>query len=121
MYPQEFTPKEFVDHGPELTVVFQGGEGQPGFQIYASPIDGTQITPERFKRDEPSGVRLEPHVATVAGVQAVAFEGFDAKMGKTSEFWFIHTAKGVPFLYEVSTYKELSPWLSNILQTWQFL
>lgn len=120
LYPQEFSPQEFVDHGPELTVVFQGGDGQPGFQIYTFPISGTKVTPERFQTDEPSGIMEEPHDTTVDGAQALSFDGFDAKMGKTHEVWFIHSANGIPFLYEVSTYKELSGWLSEIMQTWRF-
>ena len=123
-YPSEppagAPPKEYLDRGPERTVAFQGKDGEPGFQIYVAPIDGTKITPERFKRDAPSGVRLEPHDTQVAGVQAVAFQGFDGKIGKTHEVWFIGTKPGraIPsFLYEVSTYKELDSWLSDIMQS----
>lgn len=115
-YPQEFSPQEFEDRGPELTVVFQSAEGEPGFQIYVAPIDGAKITPERFTRDAPSGVIQEPRDIFIDGVQAVKFFGFDAKIGKTSERWFIKNH----FLYEVSTYKELDAWLGEILNTWRF-
>jgi hypothetical protein len=61
--------------------------------------------------DEPSGVKQEPHE-----VPATTFFGFDARLGKTSEVWFIKDH----FLYEISTYKELEPWLNQILATWRF-
>jgi hypothetical protein len=53
-----------------------------------------------------AGVRNDPHEMTVDGMKALAFHGFDAAMGQTSEVWFIKNH----FLYEVSTYKELESW-----------
>jgi hypothetical protein len=100
-----------------VTVLFQSGEGEAGFQIYVAPINGTQITAERFAMDAPSGVRQEPREAVVDGVRAVAFYGFDAKVGKTTEIWFIHDH----FLFEVATYKELDTWLYDLMQTWRFI
>jgi hypothetical protein len=61
-------------------------------------------------------VRNDPVKATVAGVPALSFHGFDAAMGQMYEVWFIHGG----FLYEVSTYKELEAWLNQILSTWRF-
>jgi len=62
--------------------------------------------------DEPSGVKQESHDTVINGVPATTFFGFDARMGKTSEVWFIKDH----FLYEISTYKELEPWLNQ----WRF-
>lgn len=115
-YPEDIPPQEFVDRGPELTVLFQSGEGEPGFQIYVAPIAEDKITPERFARDAPSGVVQEPRNIFVDGTQAVTFFGFDAKVGKTSEVWMIKNH----FLYEVSTYKELGTWLQEMMSTWRF-
>ena len=81
---------------------FQGGDGEPGFQIYVAPIDTDQISQERFLRDAPSGVRRDPVDITVDGTHATSFHGFDARMGQTYEIWFIREH----FLYEVSTYKQ---------------
>ena len=53
---------------------------------------------------------------TVDGVQAVTFHGRGAQIGDTYEVWFIRDG----LLYEVSTYKQLEPWLNGILSTWQF-
>jgi hypothetical protein len=44
-------------------------------------------------------------------------DGFDAKIGQTYEVWFIRDH----FLYEITTYKELEPWLKEILSTWRFI
>ena len=74
--------------------------------------------------DEPSGVRKDQTETSVDDAQALAFHGFDAAMGQTYaamgqtyEVWFIHG----PFLYEVSTYKEIEPGLNEILSTWRFI
>ena len=37
-------------------------------------------------------------------------------MGDTREVWFTHGG----YLYEVTTYKELDPWLSGIMASWKF-
>lgn len=115
-YPASIEPKEFVDRGPELTVLFQSAEGEPGFEVYVAPISEDKITPERFARDAPSGVVQEPRNIYVDGAQAVTFYGFDAKVGKTSEVWTIKNT----LLYEVSTYKELGSWLQEMMTTWRF-
>ena len=112
LYPEAIPPKEIVDRGPELTVLFQKEGGTEGFQIYVAPIDGGTISEDRFLRDAPSGVRKDPKNTNVAGVPAVQFYGFDAQIGQSAEVWFIGTKEGreVPsFLYEVSTYKDLEP------------
>jgi hypothetical protein len=116
-YPADIPPKEYTDQPPGFTVAFQNGDGTAGFQIYAAPIDGTEITKERFARDEPSGVRKDPEDTSVDGAHALAFHGFDAYIGQTYEVWFIHDG----FLYEVSTYKDLEPWLNEIMSPWKFL
>jgi PsbP-like protein len=116
-YPAQITPQEFPSRGDALTVLFQGADGEPGFQISVEPINGTEITPERFKLDEPSGVELDLHDTTVDGAPGITFVGFNADVGQTREIWFIHN----DFLYEVTTYKELDSWLSDIMKTWRFI
>jgi hypothetical protein len=116
-YPAQIPPQEFHDRGYAFTVLFQGAAGEPGFQVYVAPINGTTITPERFKMDEPSGVELERHDTVIDGVPAITFVGFDANVGQTRKIWFIHNH----FLYEVTTYKELDSELSEIMKTWRFI
>src|SRR5262245_12051965 len=72
-YPADIPPKEYSDHPPEFTVAFQNEDGGAGFQIYAAPIDGNQITKERFVRDEPSGAQKDLQHTNVDGSQAIAF------------------------------------------------
>ena len=100
-----------------MTAAFQKDDGEPGFQIYVAPINGSTITEERFRMDAPSGVRKEERAARVGGAHGVAFHGFDARMGLTYEVWFIRDG----LLYEISTYKQLEPWLNDIISTWRFL
>lgn len=115
--PQGLSPQTEMYRGHAMRSVFQGGEGEPGFQIYVAPINGTIITDERFLLDAPSGVRRDPRNASIGGIPGVVFYGYDGAVGDTYEVWFIHGGH----LYEVSTYKELEEWLNDIMQTWQFV
>jgi hypothetical protein len=102
-YPPEMPPKGYPDRGDALTIAFQPAAGEPGFQIYVAPVNGTQVTPEQFKLDEPSGVMKEAVDTTVDGVVAKKFTSSDASIGETREIWFIKDG----FLFEVTTYKTL--------------
>jgi hypothetical protein len=116
-YPAEIPPQELPDRDDQLTVLFQGAAGEPGFEIYVAPTKDTTITPERFKLDQPSSVMKERHDTSIDGVSAITFFGFNAGVGETREVWFIHNG----FLFEVTTYKKLDSWLSDIMQTWQVI
>ena len=116
-YPGDIPPQEWHDRAFALTVEFQKEAGDPGFQIYVAPIAGSTITEERFRTDEPSGVRKDEKEASVDGAPGIAFHGFDPRIGQTYEVWFIKDN----LLYEVVTYKQLEPWLNDILSTWRFL
>ena len=82
-----------------------------------APIAGNTITKERFRTDEPSGVRNDEKEASVDGAPGIAFHGFDPRIGQTYEVWFVKDT----MLYEVVTYKPLEPWLSELLATWRFI
>jgi hypothetical protein len=116
-YPQEMSFQQRDEGKGAKSVAFMDAEGTKGFQIFIVPYSDTTITTERFKMDEPSGVLQEPVNTLVDGVKATAFYGRNDVMGDTHEVWFIRGG----FLYEVATYKELEPWLSEIMQTWKFL
>src|SRR6266487_1882479 len=47
-YPAEIPPQEFPDRDDQLTVLFQGAAGQPGFEIYVAPTKDNKITDERL-------------------------------------------------------------------------
>src|SRR5439155_10796551 len=47
-YPASLPADESHDRGYAMTVAFQAKAGEEGFQIYVAPINGTQITEERF-------------------------------------------------------------------------
>jgi hypothetical protein len=108
---------EYHGEGHTLTLAFQGKVGEEAWQIYVAPINGTEITKERFLIDEPSGVRKGETKTSIDGVPTIAFYGFDDGLGDTYEVWFIKDG----FLYEVLTYKELEPELNEILATWRFI
>ncbi|OHB07094.1 MAG: hypothetical protein A2944_02445 [Candidatus Zambryskibacteria bacterium RIFCSPLOWO2_01_FULL_52_12] len=76
------------------------------------------ITDERFKRDVPSGVRLNMENSSVGlpQVPAVVFDSQDQFLGETREAWFIYGG----YLYEITTLKSSEDWMSSVLGTWRF-
>ncbi len=117
-YPDNLSVSEFAENGGGRTILFQSSkpDDKTGFQIFITPYKYTQITKERFKMDEPSGIMLEPIEIIIDGTRATMFFSKNSIMGDVREVWFI---KG-GFLYEIVTYKDLDGWLSNIIKTWKF-
>ncbi len=99
------------------TIKFQNIKTGEGFQIFAVPYSGAQITEARFKMDEPSGVRKSPQNITVDSTPAVSFYSTDTNLKDTAEVWMIKS----PYLFEVTTLKPLDSWLSGIMGSWQFI
>jgi len=124
LYPTTLKAVEHPEDGGGMTVTFEDIELKTvtGFQIFIVPFEGAQITDERFKEDDPSGVRDNLKNITVAGATGAEFDSTNALLGATHEVWFIHGLPGQGgYLYEVTTFKELGSWLDSIVQTWQFL
>ena len=117
LYPQAMAVQVYREEGNGLTATFEDDERDQEFEVFAVPYGGQQITTQRIKMDEPSGVYKEPHEILIDGVRGTAFFGNNAIMGDTYEVWLIHGG----YLYEVMTYKELDTWLDGIMQTWQFI
>jgi hypothetical protein len=116
-YSQELGVKEYGGDGNSLTVTFGDNDPEHAFQIFVVPYNQQQITPERFKEDDLSGVMTEPTDVVVGGARATMFFSTNAVMGDTREVWFIKDG----LLYEVTTYKALDTWLADILKSWQFV
>lgn len=117
-YPEDLQVVE-DSKADTLTVAFQNTnkDDAKGFQIFVQAYTLPQVTPERFKKDVPSGVRKNAVPVTVGGATGAAFESADAELGDTLEVWFIHQG----LLYEVTSPKLLEGWLDPILTTWQFI
>lgn len=115
-FPDTLKPQEYAEAQGALTLTVQD-DADHAFQVYVTPYSGDQITKERFRMDEPSGVMQEPQDVVIDGVRATMFFSKNASMGETREVWFIRGGH----LYEVVTYKELDGWLSEIMSTWKFL
>jgi hypothetical protein len=107
----------FDEGGGAHTFTFEDAESGYGFQIFVVPYGKSSITPERFRKDAPSGVMNEPIDVLIGGVPARAFFGEANLMGETREVWFIRNG----LLYEVTTYKQLDTWLADIMNTWRFI
>jgi hypothetical protein len=105
-YPQALTVNEYAEAGDAITVTFEDDTGELGFQVFVTPYSNSQITPERFRIDQPSGVFAEPTDIVVDGVRATMFFGKNSVMGDTREAWFIYPGPGqgaASHLYEVET------------------
>ena len=116
-YPPNLQLHTYHEDGGAFTVALQDPTTNAGFEVYVTPFSGTQIDAARFKLDEPSGTFLDPTNVLIAGTRATMFFGSNPIMGDTREVWFIKDG----LLYEVTTYKPLDAWLSQIMQTWQFI
>lgn len=116
-YPQELSVTEHAEGGGAMTITFQNVGDSTGFQIFIVPYTGTQVSEERFRRDEPSGIRKSLTTVSVDGAVAAAFYSANTMLGETREVWFLHGG----YLYEVTTLKSLDSWLASILATWKFL
>ena len=99
------------------TITFEDPDSSQEFQIFAAPYTDTQVTAERFKMDEPSGVFDQPTDVIIDGVRGTMFYSTNTAMGDTREVWFIRGA----YLYEVTTEKSSDTWLAGIMATWKFI
>ncbi len=117
LYPQEMSVQVYREAGNAFTASFIDTKNEREFEVFATPYNGQQISKERFKMDEPSGVFKEPHDTTVDSVRATQFFGHNDTVGDTREIWFIKDG----YLYEVMTEKALDPWLAPIMSTWKFI
>jgi hypothetical protein len=77
----------------------------------------TQVSTQRFKQDDPSGVMQSPKNITIDGAVATSFFSTNATLGDTAEIWFLHGG----YLFEVTAPKSEADWFSQIMTTWQFL
>jgi len=115
-YPDDLTVKERDEGNNATTVTFEKESGE-GFQIFIVPYGQRQVSRDRFAMDEPSGIIEKPIDVIINGVRGTMFFGKNGIMGDTREVWFIRGG----YLFEVTTYKELDAWLSQIMATWKFI
>jgi hypothetical protein len=116
-YPETLEIKEFDEGGNASTIIFQNPKEAIGFQIFIVPYSEAQISDERFRRDVPSGVRTDVENIVIDGATGAAFYSRDLTLAETREVWFIKDG----FLYEITTLREQSAWLSHIMETWLFI
>lgn len=116
-YPNNLSIKTYDEGGGASTFAFQNVADAEGFQLFVVPYRGTQVSMERFRQDEPSGVMRQPLGIAIDGATATSFYGTDAMLGDTAEIWFIQGGH----LFEATAPKSQAQWLSNIMATWQFI
>ena len=117
LYPTELSVKTYDEGNNASTITFINADRSQNFQIFVVPYGERQVSAARFKMDEPSGVINQPTQIVLNNSPATMFFGSNAVMGETREVWFIKNG----YLYEVTTYKDLDNWISQIMQTWIFL
>jgi len=117
LYPKELQATTYNEPSGAVTVVFQDIDSVRGFQLFIVPYTEPQVTPERFKQDNPSGVQEELRNVKIDGATSAAFYSQNTALGETYEIWFIHNG----YLYEATTLKPLEDWLNSIIQTWLFI
>ena len=114
-YPDNLTAHEFPEEGGAMTVTFEylDKKTASGFQIFIVPFSGGQITQERFKEDDPSGVMQNLKNIEVAGAVGASFNSQDKILGATYEIWFTHGG----YLYEATTFKETQSMLDAAMSS----
>jgi hypothetical protein len=119
LYPSFLKVGEHAEAGNAITLTFEDIQPKTiqGFQVFIVPFSGSQITEERFKEDNPSGVRNNLKNISVDGATGASFYSNDYILGDTYEVWFLRNG----YLYEVNTFKESAAWLDAIVQTWKFI
>jgi hypothetical protein len=116
IYPDNLTEQTYPEAAGGATFTFENDANILGFQVYVTPFSGSQITDDRFKQDDPSGVRDNLQNITVDGAVGASFFGSDKALGDTAEIWFLHGG----YLYEVTTLKPTASLLNSAMQTWKF-
>lgn len=117
-YPAELGQVTDYDEGNGArTIVFEGGEGGRGFQIFVRPFTKKRIGRDDFMQDNPSGIMNDPVDVIIDRERATTFYSMADELGETREVWFIHDG----YLYEVLTKKEWDAYLSHIMSTWKFI
>jgi hypothetical protein len=116
-HPGNLSIKSYDEGGGATTIALQDVKAGEGFQVFIVPYKEAQVSEARFRRDAPSGVRNNPKDVTIGGATATSFYSANAMLGDTAEIWFIHGG----YLFEVTAPKSQAAWLSEIMQTWQFI
>lgn len=118
LYPETMGQLSNYYEGKDArTISFEDAQNKKSFQIFVTPYTEPQVSPERFKADNPSGVMKEPVNVTIDGANATMFYSTDPNVGDTREVWFIHNG----YLFEVTASKDLDTLLQGILKTWEFI
>lgn len=116
-YPTELSVISYDEGSGASSFTFMNSDSSEGFQVFVVPYGERQVSAARFKLDEPSGVLKEPIQVVVDNSPATMFFGQNATMGETREVWFIKNG----YLFEVTTYKALDQWLSEVMKSWEFI
>jgi hypothetical protein len=115
-YPTELSVVAHDDGSNASTIVFQNPDLAEGFQIFVMPYLESHVTPDRFKKDDPSGVRTNERSVSIDGATGEAFYSKDDTLGDTYEVWFIHNG----WLFEVTALKSEEDFINQLLADWKF-
>ena len=102
------------EDGEVLT--FDAG-GVKSFQIYVMPHDEPAINEERIRIDLPDLVMKHVRAGTLADMEVLVFNSYDASLGDTYEVWFVRGG----YLIQIMTYADNTEALNQILGSWKFL
>jgi len=116
-FPSALKHREYDEGNGAMTIIFEDPANNYGFQIFIVPYDLNYVSADRIKLDLPSGVVKDQFEVMIDDAEGAIFTSQNPVMGETREVWFIKDG----YLYEVTTYLELDPWLSQIMATWQWL
>lgn len=117
LIPENLMPVFVPGEKGSATFIFEDEAGEQGFQMFIAQYLENQVSEERFRMDLPSGIRRDMKDITIDGALGASFFSEHEQLGETAEIWFVQHG----YLYEVTTLKPLATWLSEIIQTWEFI
>lgn len=100
-----------------ITFTMPEGDGRQ-FQIYVVPYEKEQIGSSQIAKDTHGRATGTPEDVVIGGgIRALLFTTEDPALGSLREIWFLHDGR----LYEATVRAADEAWLSEILQSWEFL
>ena len=117
-YPSDLSVAEYDEGGGTKSIVFQKPDDRVGFEMFITPDDANDpLTAADLKFDFPSLEMENTQSLNVGtGTAAVAFASAVPDFGPTQNLWLTHDG----YLFEILTYPNQAPWLTQIIATIRF-
>ena len=116
-FPSDLFVHEYDEGEGTRSIAFEKEGEHLGFQMFITPDPYGPVTLPGIQSAFPALKMQGTESLTIGtGTPALAFASSVQGFGSTSELWFAHDG----YLFEISTYPNLGPWLAQIIDTIRF-